>query len=43
VRLQLADVEEEAPGSSLMPAGLVDTLSPEEIADLVGYLFSLGR
>jgi putative heme-binding domain-containing protein len=43
VRLQLADIDEEAPGTSLMPAGLVDGLSKEEIADLVRYLSSLGR
>ncbi len=43
VRLQLNDIEEEAPGTSLMPAGLVDSLSREELADLVRYLSSLGR
>ena len=43
VRLRLDDVEEESPGTSLMPAGLVDALSPREIADLVRYLSSLGR
>jgi putative heme-binding domain-containing protein len=43
VRLQLADIDEEAPGTSLMPAGLVDGLSKEEIADLVRYLSELGR
>ena len=43
VRLQLADIEEEAPGTSLMPAGLVDDLSAEDLADLVRYLSSLGR
>ena len=43
VRLRLADVEEESAGTSLMPAGLVDALSPEELADLVRYLSSLGR
>jgi putative heme-binding domain-containing protein len=43
VRLQLADIDEEAPGTSLMPAGLVDGLSAAEIADLVRYLSSLGR
>ena len=43
VRLQLADIDEEAPGTSLMPAGLVDGLSKEEIADLVRYLSALGR
>jgi len=43
VRLQLADIDEEAPGTSLMPGGLVDDLSKEEIADLVQYLSALGR
>ena len=43
IRLRLADVEEESAGTSLMPAGLVDALSPEELADLVRYLSSLGR
>ena len=43
VRLQLADIEEEAPGTSLMPAGLVDGLSAEDLADLVRYLSALGR
>ena len=43
VRLRLADIEEEAPGTSLMPAGLVDGLSAEDLADLVRYLSALGR
>jgi len=43
VRIPIADVEEESPGTSLMPAGLVDTLSREELADLVRYLSELGR
>jgi len=43
VRLRLADIDEESPGTSLMPAGLVDGLSTEELADLVRYLSTLGR
>ena len=43
VRLRLADIEEESTGTSLMPAGLVDGLDDEELADLVAYLSSLGR
>ena len=43
VRIPTADVEEESPGTSLMPAGLVDTLSRDELADLVRYLSELGR
>ncbi|MFM1997585.1 MAG: hypothetical protein RLZZ111_1972, partial [Planctomycetota bacterium] len=34
---------EESAGTSLMPAGLVDQLSREELADLVRYLSTLGR
>jgi len=43
VRIRTADIDEEAAGTSLMPAGLVDTLSREELADLVRYLANLGR
>ena len=43
VRLRLDDIDEESPGTSLMPAGLVDGLSRQELADLVRYLASLGR
>ena len=43
VRIRLDDVEEESPGTSLMPAGLVDGLTDAELADLVRYLSSLGR
>jgi putative heme-binding domain-containing protein len=36
-------IDDESPGASLMPAGLVDGLSREELADLVRYLSELGR
>ena len=43
VRVAIADIAEEAPGTSLMPTGLIDGLSREELADLVRYLAQLGR
>jgi putative heme-binding domain-containing protein len=43
VRVPTASIEEESAGTSLMPAGLVDQLSREELADLVRYLSTLGR
>lgn len=53
VRLRLADgkevqiptesIEQEKPGKSLMPAGLMDTLTKTEIIDLVAFLSALGR
>lgn len=43
VRIATADIDEESPGTSLMPAGLVDGLSREELADLIRYLSELGR
>ena len=43
VRVAIADIAEEAPGTSLMPMGLIDGLSREELADLVRYLAQLGR
>jgi putative heme-binding domain-containing protein len=43
VRIPTADVEEESPATLLMPAGLVDTLSRDELADLVRTLSELGR
>lgn len=36
-------IDEESPGATLMPSGLVDGLSREELADLVRYLSELGR
>ena len=43
IRIRLVDIDEESPGTSLMPAGLVDGLSREQLADLLCYLVSLGR
>lgn len=43
VKIPTAAIDEESPGTSLMPAGLVDSLSREELADLVRYLSELGR
>lgn len=43
IRIPAADVDEESVGSSLMPVGLVDPLSRDELADLVRYLSELGR
>jgi putative heme-binding domain-containing protein len=42
VRVKKADVDERRVSDvSIMPVGLVDTLRPEEFADLIGYLLSL--
>ncbi len=38
-----ADIEDIAPGLSLMPEGLVDTLTDQEVAALVRFLSELGR
>jgi putative heme-binding domain-containing protein len=43
VKISTADIDEESVGTSLMPAGLIDGLSREELADLVSYLSSLGK
>ncbi len=53
LRLRLADgkeveiavetIEFEQPGKSLMPSGLMDKLSAEELRDLVAFLSALGR
>ncbi len=53
LRLRLADgqeveiavdtIEFEQPGKSLMPAGMLDTLSADELRDLVAFLSALGR
>lgn len=36
-------IENEQPGQSLMPKGLVDSLTKEELIDLVAFLSALGR
>lgn len=53
VRLRLADgkeveiptdsIDDEQPGKSLMPAGLIDSLTKDELVDLVTFLTALGR
>lgn len=43
VRVPRNQMEEQRQLGSLMPAGLVDSLSAEELQDLVAYLASLGR
>ena len=43
VKIPTNDIDEESVGTSLMPAGLIDSLSREELADLVRYLSSLGK
>jgi putative heme-binding domain-containing protein len=53
IRLRLADgkeiqidpntVEQEQPGKSLMPEGLMDTLTKSELVDLLRFLSALGR
>ncbi len=43
VSVRVADIDEESPGTSLMPVGLVEPLSRQELADLTSYLLSLGR
>ncbi|MGV3483544.1 MAG: PVC-type heme-binding CxxCH protein [Planctomycetaceae bacterium] len=53
LKLRLADgkevsiptdaIESEQPGKSLMPAGLLDTLTKKELIDLTAFLASLGR
>jgi putative heme-binding domain-containing protein len=43
MKIPTADIDAESAGTSLMPAGLIDGLSREELADLVRYLSSLGK
>lgn len=43
VTISAADIEETAPGVSLMPEGLVDALTDDELASLVRFLSELGR
>jgi len=43
LKIPTADIDEESAGTSLMPAGLIDSLSREELADLVRYLADLGK
>ncbi|MBL8808809.1 MAG: HEAT repeat domain-containing protein [Planctomycetaceae bacterium] len=43
VEIPVAQIEEQAQGVSLMPEGLVDALTDDEIASLVRFLSELGR
>jgi putative heme-binding domain-containing protein len=42
-KVKLADIADNKPLGSLMPAGLVDKLTREELRDLFAYLSSLGK
>jgi putative heme-binding domain-containing protein len=43
IRIRLEDIEEEIESKvSLMPAGLLNTLQPEEILDLLAYVIAAG-
>ncbi len=41
--IPVAAIEDERPGKSLMPTGLVDTLTKQQLVDLNAFLSSLGR
>ena len=41
--IPLADIEEQAAGLSLMPLGLADNLTRQELVDLVRFLSELGK
>jgi putative heme-binding domain-containing protein len=41
--IPLASIDEQNDGGSLMPAGLIDTLTREELVDLVRFLSQLGK
>ena len=43
VSIPSSSIEEQKPGGSLMPAGLTDTLTRGELADLVRFLSELGK
>ncbi len=43
VVLDAEDIDSEKTGKSLMPVGLVDTLSKQQLADLVRFLSEVGR
>jgi hypothetical protein len=41
VKVRRAEIEERVPSDvSLMPAGIMDALSPEQLADLLAFLES---
>ena len=43
VEIQTDSIDDEQPGKSLMPAGLIDSLTKDELIDLVAFLTALGR
>jgi putative heme-binding domain-containing protein len=43
VAIPLKDIDERSPGGSLMPEGLIDTLTRSELIDLVRFLSELGK
>jgi len=43
ITIPLKKIEEQAPGTSLMPVGLVDKLTRSELIDLVRFLSELGK
>lgn len=43
VSIPLGDIEEQAPGGSLMPVGTIDTLTEAELTDLLRFLSELGK
>jgi putative heme-binding domain-containing protein len=43
VPIERASIEEQSPGNSLMPVGLVDNLTRDETIDLVRFLSELGK
>lgn len=43
ISIPLEDIDEQAPGASLMPAGLMEKLTRKELVDLVRFLSELGR
>lgn len=43
VEIQTDSIDDEQPGKSLMPAGLIDSLTKDELVDLVAFLTALGR
>jgi hypothetical protein len=43
IAIPLASIEERKMGASIMPAGLIDTLTDAELTDLVRFLSELGK
>jgi putative heme-binding domain-containing protein len=43
IRIKLDAIEDQADGTSIMPAGLTEKLTEEEIVDLVRFLSELGK